>query len=239
MQRYFSYKLEKDNLFINKEDIHHIKNVMRKKENDLIEIVYLNRAYVAKLNKDYNTATIVKELNEKNNTLNVKLLVPVLNEDKISFIIEKATELGVKEITLVNMTRSKFKINKEKEEKKYLRWKRIVKEASEQCKRLDIPKINKIIDIKDIIPSDVNILCSTDNKSVKNIKEVLNNVKDNDIIQVVFGPEGGFTSEEEEILQEKNFFKTTFGTRILRTETVPLYVLSIINYKELEVEKWV
>lgn len=237
MQRYFSNKKIDNILFINEEDIHHIKNVMRKKQGDLIEVVFDNKAFVAKIENDYKKVTIVKELNEKNNSLNVSLLVPILNEDKISYIIEKATELGVKELTFVNMNRCKFKINSEKEQKKYLRWNKIVKEASEQCKRLDIPKINKIINLADITKKDVNILCSTDNKNVKKLKEVLNNVKDSDIIQIVFGPEGGLTIEEEQLLENKGFIKTTLGNRILRTETVPLYILSIINYRELEVEK--
>lgn len=237
MQRYFSNKKEKDIIYINEEDIHHIKNVMRKKENDEIEIVYNEKLYIALLNKDYKTARVKEKKKQEDNTLNVSLLVPILNEDKMSFIIEKSTELGVKEITPINLTRNKFKINKEKEKKKYLRWQKIAKEASEQSKRLTIPKINEIINIEDIIPKNVNILCSTDNKNVKKLNQVLNNIKDNDIIQVVFGPEGGFTSKEEEYLENIGFIKTTFGRRILRTETVPLFILSILNYKELEVKK--
>lgn len=232
MQRYFSDNIDNNVLYLNEEDIHHIKNVMRMKENDLIEVVYNEEAFKCKLNKDYKTCEIVENMQEKNNTLNVNLLVPILPEEKMSFIIEKATELGVKEITPVNMQRCKFKINKEKETKKVLRWKKIAKEASEQCKRLNIPIINNIINLNDVKNSDVNILCSTDNKNVKYIKEVLNNVKENDIIQVVFGPEGGFTPEEEKILENKKFTKTTFGSRILRTETVPVYILSILNLLE-------
>ena len=58
MQRYFSNKKEKDIIYINEEDIHHIKNVMRKKENDEIEIVCKNELYIALLNKDYKIARI-------------------------------------------------------------------------------------------------------------------------------------------------------------------------------------
>ncbi len=79
MQRYFSNKKIDNILFINEEDIHHIKNVMRKKQGDLIEVVFDNKAFVAKIENDYKKVTIVKELNEKNNSLNVSLLVPILN----------------------------------------------------------------------------------------------------------------------------------------------------------------
>ena len=109
MQRYFSNKKEKDIIYINEEDIHHLKNVMRKKENDEIEIVYNEKLYIALLNKDYKTARVKEKKKQEDNTLNVSLLVPILNEDKMSFIIEKSTELGVKEITPINLTRKRKK----------------------------------------------------------------------------------------------------------------------------------
>ena len=78
------------------------------------------------------------------------------------------------------------------ESKKIERWSRIAKEASEQSRRLVIPKVNNIISIKEIeTVKGVNILCSLDKNNVKEIKNVLNEETLCDKISIVFGPEGG------------------------------------------------
>lgn len=77
-------------------------------------------------------------------------------------------------------------------------------------------------------------MCSTDKYNVNKMTKVLKSVKYDDIIQVVFGPEGGFTKEEQDYLVNLGFTKTTLGNRILRTETVPIFVLSILNYINME-----
>lgn len=233
MQRYFGIKKINNIIYLNIEDFNHIKNVMRKKADDKVFVVYDEVSYICSLNNDLMSATIVEQINN-NNSLNVLLYIPILKEEKIDLIIQKSTELGVKKIIPVEMQRCKFKINIDKKEKKISRWKRIAKEASEQSHRNDIPLIEDIVKIEDIVSSDVNIVCSTDKESVKNINKVLNGVNNSDIISVVFGPEGGFTDKEENLLLDKGFTKTTLGSRILRTETVPLYILSIINYIFME-----
>lgn len=121
MQRYFGKSKIGNNIYINEEDFNHIKKVMRMKENDEVSVVYNNIAYLCKLNKDLESVTIIKEIDNNINSLNVSLIVPILPEEKMSLIIEKATELGVKEIIPVNMFRCKFKINKEKEEKENIK----------------------------------------------------------------------------------------------------------------------
>ena len=137
MQRYFS-NLKKDNfLVLSKEDLYHIKTVMRMKE-DYIEVVYQNKLYICKLDKNYN-AVIDKMIEEKNKKNHKFILcVPLLQEQKMSFVLQKATELGVDEIVPILTTRSMVKIDG-KETKKIERWNKICKEASEQSKRLDIP----------------------------------------------------------------------------------------------------
>ena len=78
--------------------------------------------------------------------------------------------------------------------------------------------------------SGVNILCSLDKNNVKPIKQILNTNNVCDTINLLFGPEGGITEEEEKKLVEKGFVKTSLGNMVLRTETVIIYLMSIINY---------
>ena len=91
------------------------------------------------------------------------------------------------------------------------------------------------MDIKDLanLDYDIKILCTVNelSTSLKNVlSKDLNNLK----ILLVIGPEGGFTDNEEKILIDKGFISTSFGRRVLRTETASLYALSIINYILME-----
>ena len=93
------------------------------------------------------------------------------------------------------------------------------------------PPKERLIHIKDLIKLDydIKILCTVNELSMS-LKEVLNKDLNNLKILLVIGPEGGFTDSEEKILIDNGFISTTFGRRVLRTETASLYALSIINY---------
>ena len=230
MQEYFA-KDKKDNiLYLKQDDLNHIKNVMRLKEKDNIIAVYDNVSYICSLNKDLLSCNIEEVFkNEQNN--NLIIYVPMLPDEKMSFIFKYLTQMGASEFIVVEYSHCKFKLPKKDYEKKLVRWNKIIKEASEQSYRTDISVLDKIIDVKDIKSiGDVNILCSLDNNDVKSICQVLTVENCNDKITLVFGPEGGLSKEEEEFLTCNNFIKTSLGNTVLRTEIVPVMIASIIKY---------
>ncbi|MBP3461003.1 MAG: 16S rRNA (uracil(1498)-N(3))-methyltransferase [Bacilli bacterium] len=237
MQRYFSEEKINNQLVLNEDDIYHIKTVMRMKDNDEIIVVYKKIAYLCCLEnvKENIKINIKKELEKVNyNTPIVNLIIPILKEQKMDLILQKATELGISSITPIITNRSIIKLKPSDYDKKMTRWKKIVKEASEQSHRIDIPDILDIKEIKDLDKIDGNkYVCSTREKS-KNIKLVMKNVEICDRINVVIGPEGGLTEKEEEMLNKQGFLSITLGNRILRVETVPLFILSVINYEFME-----
>ena len=108
---------------------------------------------------------------------------------------------------------------------------KICKEASEQSKRTNIPVVTKVKKLKELAEIDgLKVICSTKEKE-KTIKNFLTDNKNYDKINIVMGPEGGIAPREEELLVTLGFTPVTLGSRILRIETVPLYVLSVINYE--------
>lgn len=231
MQRYFS-NLKQDNyLILAKEDLYHIKTVMRMKQGDNIEVVYDHKLHICQLDNDQ---ALIKEVNNQITDKKVQyiLCVPLLQEQKMSFVLQKATELGVDKIIPILTTRSVVKI-KEQQEHKLNRWYRICKEASEQSKRLDIPFIEKITKIEDLKLSGFKIVLSTKEKDMT-IKKVLKNNLNCDKIIMVVGPEGGLTDQEEKALNELGFVSVTLGQNIMRVETVPICLLSILNYELME-----
>jgi 16S rRNA (uracil1498-N3)-methyltransferase len=236
MQRYFANSINNNKLILNDDDFYHIKTVMRMKENDHIEVVYDNTLYLCSLgNINLKEVNIIRKLEHNNdNPVEVTLIVPLLKEQKMSLILEKATELGVSRIIPLVMERSIIRIDESRFNKKLERWRRICKEASEQSKRVDIPEITELKKIKDLENLDgIKLVCSTE-KNISSIKICLKKHDFCDKINVVIGPEGGFTKNEEKILVDIGFKRVTLGNRILRVETVPMVILSIINYEYME-----
>ncbi len=233
MQQYFGISKKDNTLLLNQNDLNHIKTVMRMKENDEIIVVYENKSYICSLNKDLMSANIkeiFKEYKEKNN---FKVYVPLLSEEKMSFILQHGTELGITEFVVVMYSHCKYKLPKKDFDKKLIRWNKILKEAAEQSYRLEKPKLEKITEIKDIeSDANVNILCSLDKNNVKRLTDVLTLDNCSDTMNIVFGPEGGLSNIEEDILVEKGYTKTSLGDDVLRTETVPLMIASIKKYLE-------
>lgn len=237
MQRYFSKEKVDNTLILNEDDIYHIKTVMRMKDNDEIIVVYNKKAYLCCIEnvKENITISIKKELEKVDyKTPNITLIIPILKEQKMDLILQKSTELGVTEIIPILTKRSIIKLNEKDYNKKISRWSKIVKEAAEQSHRIDIPNVTSIKTINDLdIIEGKSYVCSTKEKS-KNIKLIMKNVKSCDKINLVVGPEGGLDPTEEKLLNEIGFESITLGNRILRVETVPLFLLSIINYEFME-----
>ena len=132
MQQYFGKKKENNTLYLDNNDLNHIKNVMRMKENDEVIIVYNDESYICSLNKDLLSAEIKKEFKKSNNDKNIIVYIPLLSEEKMSFILQHGTELGISKFIVVEYSHCKYKLPKKDYEKKILRWNKILKEASEQ-----------------------------------------------------------------------------------------------------------
>lgn len=237
MQRYFSKELKDGYFTLDDGDLYHIRVVMRMKNLDKVEIVYQEKVYLSCV-EIVNEMYKIKQLEVKEDGVQkipeVILCIPVLKEQKMDFIIQKSTELGVHKIIPLKMLRSVVKLDGNKEYKKVERWRKIAKEASEQSKRLSIPEITNVMSLRDLKKLDgLKLVCSTisDNNHLHNL---LQKHTMYDRIIVVIGPEGGLSSEEENLLVEMDFLPIRLGNNIMRVETVPIFFLSVINYEYME-----
>lgn len=237
MQRYFAKEKKNNKFTLNEDDLYHIKTVMRMKDGDKIYVVYEETTYICCLesvNNDIQICIEKEEPKEDDWMPKVCLYVPVLKEQKMDYIFQKATELGVYKIVPIVTERTIIKVNEDNMDKKITRWSRICKEASEQSHRTTIPIIDRVTSILKVEKKEgVNLVCSTVHKE-KNLKYILQSMKDCDTINIVMGPEGGLSKKEEDYLIQIGFIPTTFGNRILRVETVPLFILSAINFEYME-----
>lgn len=241
----------KDNeILIIGQDVNHIKKVLRAKIGDELQICnsqngenFLCR--IQRLEEDNITCEIKEKIKEQvESNIEVTIFQGLPKADKMEYIIQKAVELGVHNITPVEMKRCVVKLNEKDKDKKILRWQKISEVAAKQCGRDIIPEINNITNIKnicDLVTEYDILLVAYENEKQNTLKSELENIKDNILnkqntkikIGIIIGPEGGLEDKDVEMLKQAGAKIITLGKRILRTETVALNVLSIIMY-ELE-----
>lgn len=232
MQRYFASDY-REKLILRDSDIHHIKNVMRMRTNDDIEVIFDNKLYICTIMSIDPFDICIKEVIEEKNKINfdITIAIGLVKEQKMDLILQKLTELGVNRIIPLSMERSIVKLDDKKFEKKKARWETICKEASEQSKRTSIPEITNIMTLKELVKmeSDIKLVASTKEKN-KMLNYYLQNVNDCAKIIMVVGPEGGISDREELFLNENNFLSVSFGNLIFRVETAAIYVASVFNF---------
>lgn len=235
-------QIESDTAFVCGEDVKHIRDVLRYKVDDELNICDENGVkYLTKINSFESDKVNLKIFEVSNDTteasVDITLFQGLPKADKLEMIVQKCTELGANTIVPVEMDRSIVKIDSKSIDKKVERWNKIALEASKQSGRQKVPKVEKPINIKKLIENiskyDILVLpyeCEKD----KTLKAVLRNLdKSCKRIAVLIGPEGGFSDEEIEKLNLDNVRMVTLGPRILRTETAGLATIAMILY-ELE-----
>lgn len=238
MQRYFSKKIENNRFTLTEEDTYHITKVMRMVKDDKIEVVYQENTYICKIVSlsPLVEAEIVEEIkNNQELKTQVTIVQSLVKEQKMDYILQKTSELGVDKIIPYCASRSVIKIN-EKKDKKVERWKSILKEAAEQSKRIKIPEITNPINLSNLVKLsdyDIKFLCTV-NESSQNLKKVLSNMVSGAKILFVIGPEGGFTPEEEKVMMENGFISISLGNSVLRTETASTFIMSVVRYIDME-----
>ena len=173
----------------------------------------------------------------------INLYQGITKFDKFEFIIEKSVELGVKSITPFFSEYCVVKFDDNKAVKKIERFNKISKSAAEQSKRHMIPKVNEPINFNEMInkisdnnDTTYNLLFYENAEGIIKtrdiLKKIVNKSKDsNVVINVIIGPEGGFSYKEIELAKNSNVSILSLGDRILRTETASLTAMSIIMYE--------
>ena len=232
MQRYFG-KIIGRQVLLEDDDVFHLTRVMRAKVGDKIEVVNEGVVYVAQINRfkplEIDVVRRLKENNELPN--NVVLIASLLKGDKMDLVLQKATELGVSEIVLLETERTVVKFKKDDRELKIERFNKILKEAAEQSRRSVIPHLFRIITFDQLRDIDANvkmIAYEEEAGATNSFNKIIDSIKPGQKVAVLIGPEGGFAEHEVEIAMHNGYKKVSLGKRILRAETASFYALSVI-----------
>ena len=233
MQRYFASIDNQYFVHLSKEDEHHVCHVMRMKKGDEIEVVDNAHLFLCRIDS-FNPLTI-SVIHEIANDVEIKeeitLLFALTKGDKIDLVLQKATELGVKKVALIESERTVVNYEGKDIDKKLERFKKIMKEASEQSHRLIVPELLGVYNLKNLpsnLLSDLNYVAYE--KDANHIDEAFQGLEKGKSISILIGPEGGFSEQEINHLTTQGFIRTSLGKRILRAETAAIYALSVIGY---------
>ncbi len=231
-QRYFGAIIN-NRVILNDDDLNHILKVMRMKINDEIEVVYKEKVHICKIINlkplDFEVIAIKEENHELGS--NVTLIMSLIKGEKLDLVLQKATELGVQEIVLLATSRTIANKKNFRLEHKINRYQKILKEASEQSKRVKIPFLHRLIDLtelKSIKAEHKFIAYECAGGKTATFHQSLKNIKKGESVAVMIGPEGGFANEEVNLATLNGYQIVALGQRILRAETAAIYALSLI-----------
>jgi 16S rRNA (uracil1498-N3)-methyltransferase len=225
-------------LRIEGDEVKHIRKVLRLKRGD--EIIVFDGS-----GKEY-AGTIVEEgsfsvsirvrnsfISPQKPDLSITLAQSLLKGEKMDYLIQKASELGIKRIVPFNSSRSIPLLDERKQIERHHRWEKIAIEASKQCGRRVLPQIDPPGDYPQILESvpKNSLRLILWERGGEKIKEILKQFRKEEEIFFLVGPEGGLSQEEVEVATKAHFIPITLGERILRSETASLCVLSILQYE--------
>lgn len=240
MDRFFvgPDQIGENNIWIDGPDVKHISGALRLEEDDKIEVVCQGEVYlsrISKIGKDEIELDILEKKEAKNEPeMEITLYQGLAKGSRMDYVIQKGTEVGISKFYSVSTDRSIVRINNDKKKNTRLeRWQKIADEAGKQCKRDILPRVEDIIEfdeLLEILRGRKNVLIPYEEESDNGIKEKLKDI-DGKEIDIVIGPEGGFSRDEIEALKEIGGITISLGPRILRTETAGLITAAVIFYE--------
>lgn len=224
MQLFYNPELSADSqLFsFDKEESRHIVKVLRKKEGDILHVtngkgdLFETEISIASDNKCMVKINASEHSKPSEKKLHIAIAPTKMNE-RLEWFLEKATEIGIEEITPVFCERS------ERKQVKLDRMEKILVSAMKQSGQYHLPKLNDAVTFKQFIgqkSEEVKAIahCLPDDK-----KEIRDIIKNGESLRILIGPEGDFTEKEIALALAENFIPVSLGNTRLRTETAGIY----------------
>jgi 16S rRNA (uracil1498-N3)-methyltransferase len=233
MQLFYNSEIKNGDstFFFDKEESKHIVKVLRKKESDKIFITnglgFLFESEIILVSEKKCEVKITKETFKEPDSFYTHIAVaPTKMNDRLEWFLEKATEIGIHEITPIICDHSERKVYK------IDRAEKIIQAAMKQSLHYYLPKINEPVSFSQFVKSNINgqkfiAHCEETDKKVFQ-KEIAKNEK----VTILIGPEGDFSTKEINLAIENEFIPVTLGNTRLRTETAALvacHTIALLN----------
>ncbi len=216
MQLFYCPELLNNTSFLSYEESVHCIKVLRKKVGDCINLIdgaggfYEAKITIASQKKVF--FNVIKKWTQPKSPYSLHIAIaPTKNNDRFEWFLEKATEIGIDEVTPIICEHSERKIIKNE------RMEKIILSAAKQSLKSKLPKINKVTSFNDFMNKNYSSHCFIAHCLTGKKKKLKNEVVSESTILI--GPEGDFSTLEVEIALKNNFIPISLGSSRLRTET--------------------
>jgi len=232
-RRFFVDSFENQSAVIEGDAAHHLGRVLRAQRGQLYELSDGSSAWLARIesvSRDRVDFTLLEPLATYVPKLETTLLLSVVKFDAFEWALEKATELGIARIVPLAAARSE-KALLAAAPKRADRWKKILLESSQQCRRLRLPILEPLCKPDAAFPTykcRVAILLS-ESTEAQSLRKALDGVQTG-AATLAIGPEGGWTDPEFAAARAAGFHEASLGRLILRTETAVVASLAALTY---------
>ena len=223
-----------DFITITDSEHHYLRNVLRLENGETIRIIDgEGSVYIAEASDIKTDSTVVRILNHTHYPKTAPVIIlfqGIPKHDKMEWVLQKTTELGVSHIVPI-LTERSLQIPSEN---RYERWQRIILTATKQCGRVWKPKLGNMINFQECINAIHSYtlrLILWEQEKRQHIKSVLRESPKVDSIALIVGPEGGFTESEVDMAIDYGCIPVRIGTNVLRTETAAITGIAIAAYE--------
>ena len=231
-RRVFVDTVEQGHAQIVGEQAHHLTHVLRVGPGERFEISDNRQVYLAEVEsvrKDLVSFGIVEPIEIPALVVYTTLLASLTKFERYEWMIEKATEVGVDQIVPVVAERSEKGLD-QAAEKRLARWKRIVREASEQARRARLPELGTPISMAEVLQTGASYRYVLEEAGARPILSALPcEPEPADRVNLLVGPEGGWTDRERAAISAANWTAVSLGSNILRAETAAVAGLAVIQ----------
>jgi 16S rRNA (uracil1498-N3)-methyltransferase len=221
-----------EGLLLNENASHYLSKVLRMQEGrELIVFNGQGGEYSAAI-REVGKKQISIQINQftednRQSPLDLHLAIGISRGERMDWVLQKATELGVTHIIPLITERTEVKIKGEKQDKKMQHWQQIIISACEQCQRNLLPALHEpqlIDDWLKTVDTEYRFVLHHRNQ------QGLDSMAKPKSLTLLIGPEGGLTEEEIILAEHEKFQSLRLGPRVLRTETAPVAAISLVQY---------
>ncbi len=215
-------------------DVNHMKNVLRMKPGEVVRVSdekdFCGQCQVKTLEEDRILLEILSEETSTELPVEVTLFQGLPKGDKMEWIVQKNTELGIHKIVPVAMHRCVVKLDAKKAASKVSRWQSIAESAGKQSGRTRLPEVADVVSFRTALQMaaeyDLLLLPYESAEGMTGARALLAQAAPGMKIGILIGPEGGFEPYEVEEAQAAGWQVLSLGKRILRTETAGMAVMA-------------
>lgn len=227
---------EQQQVFITKEEFHHLKNVRRVKIDEVVQVFngkgLVFKVKIKKFYKDKVETEVLEKYNVPKKHYELVLCIGIIKIDKFEQIVRQVTELGVDRVIPLELKHCV--VDKERLINKYERLNKIIIESAKQANIAYLPNLELPKKLEEIFSGQEKwlvIVCYKNSNFV--LDNIYNEIKQQNKIKIVVGPEGDFSEKEIKFLKQQNVRFVSLGENILRSETAAVVAVSFVTQLKL------